>query len=208
MSMKTILLILLINFSFPLFGQDSVTIETMEHPIIVPLQNDVVADTVSVVIKDPVIKKQKQKRKAVKATTIEAPVVNVNTKTVDNKGGDNGRIILGLFILSIVIIITSAIVMSNRDNGPPTDKDDELIADEISRATLPRREYYRNVYLNSDAWKRKRFVVLRRDNWRCVYCGAKATQVHHKRYAKRNIGKEPIEWLVSICKSCHDAIHE
>ena len=70
-----------------------------------------------------------------------------------------------------------------------------------------RRDYYRNVYLKSDAWQRKRYVVLKRDNWRCVYCGARATQVHHKRYAKYNIGKEPIEWLVSICKFCHEKQH-
>lgn len=70
-----------------------------------------------------------------------------------------------------------------------------------------RSDYYRNDYLNSDAWKRKRYVVLKRDNWRCVFCGGRATQVHHKRYAKCNIGKEPIEWLVSVCKSCHDKQH-
>ena len=70
-----------------------------------------------------------------------------------------------------------------------------------------RRDYYRNEYLKSDEWKRKRYVVLKRDNWRCVYCGARATQVHHKRYARKNIGKEPIEWLVSVCKSCHDSQH-
>jgi len=70
-----------------------------------------------------------------------------------------------------------------------------------------RQEYYRNVYLKSDDWKRKRYVVLKRDNWRCVYCGAPATQVHHKKYAKRNIGKEPIEWLVSVCESCHESRH-
>jgi len=70
-----------------------------------------------------------------------------------------------------------------------------------------RRDYYRDVYLKSEAWKRKRYVVLRRDNWRCVYCGGCATQVHHTRYAKWNIGKEPIEWLVSICKPCHDSKH-
>jgi 5-methylcytosine-specific restriction endonuclease McrA len=70
-----------------------------------------------------------------------------------------------------------------------------------------RRNYYQNVYLKSDDWRRKRYVVLRRDNWRCVYCGAPATQVHHKKYAKRNIGKEPIEWLVSVCESCHKAQH-
>lgn len=70
-----------------------------------------------------------------------------------------------------------------------------------------RRDYYRNEYLQSEAWKRKRYVVLKRDNWRCVYCGARATQVHHKRYAKKNIGKEPIKWLVSVCKDCHDSKH-
>jgi 5-methylcytosine-specific restriction endonuclease McrA len=69
-----------------------------------------------------------------------------------------------------------------------------------------RRDYYRD-YLQSDEWKRKRYVVLKRDNWRCVYCGGRATQVHHTKYAKYNIGREPIEWLVSICKDCHDNIH-
>jgi 5-methylcytosine-specific restriction endonuclease McrA len=70
-----------------------------------------------------------------------------------------------------------------------------------------RRDFYRNEYLKSDAWKRKRYVVLRRDHWRCVHCGAHATQVHHKKYAKYNIGKEPIKWLESVCKSCHDSLH-
>ncbi|NJO87799.1 MAG: hypothetical protein HC831_01715 [Chloroflexia bacterium] len=70
-----------------------------------------------------------------------------------------------------------------------------------------RRDYYRNVYLKSDDWQRKRYVVLKRDNWQGVYCGARATQVHHKRYAKRNIGKEPIKWLVSVCQTCYDKQH-
>ena len=70
-----------------------------------------------------------------------------------------------------------------------------------------RRDYYRNEYLQSNAWQRKRYVVLKRDNWRCVYCGNCATQVHHKRYAKYNIGKEPIDWLVSVCDNCHNSIH-
>jgi len=71
-----------------------------------------------------------------------------------------------------------------------------------------RRNYYREEYLKSDAWKRKRYVVLKRDNWRCVICGGRATQVHHKKYLRENIGKEPIEWLVSICKTCHDSLHK
>ena len=78
------------------------------------------------------------------------------------------------------------------------------ILHQISRQN--RRDYYRNEYLKSEAWQRKRYLVLKRDSGKCVYCGSRATQVHHKRYAK-NIGKEPIHWLVSICKSCHDSIH-
>jgi hypothetical protein len=70
-----------------------------------------------------------------------------------------------------------------------------------------RRTYYRDDYLRSDDWKRKRAVVLKRDNYRCSFCGARATQVHHKQYAPRNIGREPIEWLVSVCKSCHERQH-
>lgn len=74
------------------------------------------------------------------------------------------------------------------------------------RAARRRRDYYRNVYLKSDDWQRKRYVVLKRDNWKCVYCGSRATQVHHTRYA-RNIGREPIHWLESVCKSCHQDLH-
>ncbi len=76
---------------------------------------------------------------------------------------------------------------------------------EIKR--MRRRNYYRDKYLKSNDWKRKRYVVLKRDNWRCVYCGAPANQVHHTRYAKRRIGKEPIKWLVSVCNGCHESLH-
>ena len=71
---------------------------------------------------------------------------------------------------------------------------------------ISRRDYYRD-YLKSDAWRRKRYVVLKRDNWTCQECGAKATEVHHLKYAKYQIGKEPIKWLVSLCKRCHEKEH-
>ena len=77
----------------------------------------------------------------------------------------------------------------------------------FQRKRAIRRDYYRNDYLKSDAWQRKRYIVLKRDNWRCVYCGNSANEVHHLKYAKNNIGKEPIQWLVSICKECHAKKH-
>ena len=48
---------------------------------------------------------------------------------------------------------------------------------------------------------------LQLNNWTCQICGAKATEVHHKKYAKYQIGKEPIQWLVSLCSPCHRDQH-
>ena len=67
------------------------------------------------------------------------------------------------------------------------------------RRLASRRDQYRK----SDEWQRKRALVLKRDKYRCVYCRARASQVHYKRYAPRNIGSEPIEWIVSVCERCH-----
>jgi hypothetical protein len=66
-----------------------------------------------------------------------------------------------------------------------------------------RRAFYRDEYVKSGDWQRKQSLVLKRDKYRCVYCGARASQVHHKHYAPRNVGSEPIEWLVSVCERCH-----
>lgn len=77
-----------------------------------------------------------------------------------------------------------------------------------AQARQRRTDYYNNVYLKSDEWRRKRELVLNRDNWECVHCGAPATQVHHTKYSKRRIGNEPIEWLESVCRECHEGIHD
>jgi hypothetical protein len=61
----------------------------------------------------------------------------------------------------------------------------------------------RDQYRKSDEWQRKRALVLKRDKYHCVYCRARASRVHQKRYASRNIGSEPLEWLVSVCERCH-----
>ena len=66
----------------------------------------------------------------------------------------------------------------------------------FERRRKARKKYY-NEYLKSEAWKRKRYVVLKRDNWTCQECGVPATQ----------IGKEPIKWLVSLCAECHKKKH-
>ena len=70
------------------------------------------------------------------------------------------------------------------------------------------RENY-NEYLNSELWQEKRRQVIERDRGVCVKCGSKPVQVHHERYPQfpKKFGDEPIEWLVSLCKPCHDYEH-
>ena len=93
------------------------------------------------------------------------------------------------FVVALGIIIFVIVVGNSRESS-----------------RISRRDRYRE-YLKTDAWQRKRYVVFKRDNWTCQSCGAKATQVHHKKYAKYQIGKEPIKWLVSLCKPCHQKLH-
>jgi uncharacterized Zn finger protein len=75
-------------------------------------------------------------------------------------------------------------------------------------------QYYKNSiyfkycnYLNSREWKKKREVVLRRDNYKCQHCNVNpAENVHHLSY--KNIYEEPLEDLISVCKECHLLIHQ
>ena len=94
-------------------------------------------------------------------------------------------LLIPLALIIFIVVVSSNVRESNR---------------------IARRDRYRK-YLRTEAWQRKRYVVFKRDNWTCQSCGAKATQVHHKKYAKYKIGKEPIKWLVSLCASCHHKIH-
>ena len=101
--------------------------------------------------------------------------------------------IIGLFFFILVLVIGFFVFLI-------------VLIGRSRRGGMSRKEYYRE-YLKSEAWQRKRYVVLKRDNWTCKYCGAKATEVHHLKYAKYQIGKEPIKWLVSVCRPCHRKQH-
>lgn len=62
-------------------------------------------------------------------------------------------------------------------------------------------------YLLTDKWRSKRDRVLQRDGFKCQACFLRpATQVHHKTY--EHIFDEPLFDLVSVCDTCHDALHK
>jgi hypothetical protein len=118
--------------------------------------------------------------------------------------------LLFLFILILAVVLLIFVLFGSEKNRKRERHNsivDNFLLDTFMRRIRSRHGYYNDIYLKSKAWQRKRYVVLRRDNWVCVYCGAPATQVHHKQYARKNIGREPIDWLVSVCRICHEALH-
>lgn len=210
-AMRLLLLIISFFFSCLSFGQDSLQVDTTVKNLTFAVQDSVIVDSASSAIKVITVKKKRQTKKAKKLNVKDKPVVNkaLETKNIDSSSNNNRPIIIVVvaIVLISVLAYSGSFFGSIYKNRTTSSKNDGSISDYLGRILLSRRDYYRNIYLKSEAWKRKRYLVLKRDNWRCVYCGGKATQVHHTRYAKINIGKEPIEWLVSICKTCHDSKH-
>lgn len=203
-------LIFLLLISCASFSQDSLAVDTLVKPDTISTVPVVQADTQTAVAK-PVskIKKPRKARRAeAKTDTVPGPVFNSGKAEAEGVGA-LGIFLFLLFVGFMIYVIYRIVdyLYSYNSEQPPV-FDREHVEDQWKRMTMSRRDYYRNVYLKSEAWQRKRYVVLKRDSWTCVYCGTKATQVHHTRYAKWQIGKEPIEWLVSVCRSCHERIHE
>lgn len=62
-----------------------------------------------------------------------------------------------------------------------------------------------DLYLQTEDWRKRRELVLKRDNFLCQSClDKKATQVHHTSY--RYWKNEPLFDLVSVCDECHTII--
>ena len=197
--MRFKIIILLLTLSSLSFGQDSLQTDTtskQSKPFVTNAKKNRKKD-------------KKNKKNTSKYNNKERITYAGNTEENDDPNKTATAILIFLiFVLLGILVFKYSGFKVNRRLIPNHLKDENPLSDGLLRTFLSRQYYYRNVYLKSNAWKRKRYVVLRRDNWRCVYCGDRATQVHHKKYAPVNIGKEPIEWLVSICKSCHDAKHK
>jgi hypothetical protein len=66
-----------------------------------------------------------------------------------------------------------------------------------------KQDYYD--YIASDEWARKRKRVLERDNHECQTClNGTDLEVHHKTYER--LGHEHLSDLITLCRSCHEAI--
>jgi len=63
------------------------------------------------------------------------------------------------------------------------------------------------IRLDPDAYKAICKEVLSRDSWRCQNCGASENlQVHHIQ-SRSKLGHDSLENLITLCVSCHEALH-
>jgi 5-methylcytosine-specific restriction endonuclease McrA len=63
------------------------------------------------------------------------------------------------------------------------------------------------VRLGSREYEDLRQRVLRRDGWRCQFCGSSTNlEVHHQRFRSRS-GEDNEENLITLCTNCHSSIH-
>ena len=71
---------------------------------------------------------------------------------------------------------------------------------------LSPRQIAHREYLKSATWKDLRQQVLDRDRSICRKCGNPGYDAHHLTY--KNWGNENLEDLITVCRPCHDSIHE
>jgi 5-methylcytosine-specific restriction endonuclease McrA len=61
--------------------------------------------------------------------------------------------------------------------------------------------------LDPELYEQLREQVLRRDGWRCQYCGAGSNlEVHHKEFRSQG-GDDSEQNLITLCTGCHSIVH-
>lgn len=63
--------------------------------------------------------------------------------------------------------------------------------------------------LKNPKWQKKRLEIMQRDNWICRSCNDCESElhVHHLQYSEEKPWDEPDENLITLCDTCHKAMH-
>ena len=61
--------------------------------------------------------------------------------------------------------------------------------------------------LGSSEYSQLRAEVLKRDGWRCQFCGSRTQlEVHHQEFRSHS-GEDTERNLITLCLGCHRSIH-
>ncbi len=70
-----------------------------------------------------------------------------------------------------------------------------------------KRNKYGRHRLAPEAYDQLRLEVLKRDNWRCQWCGERTNlHVHHIRH-RSQMGTDAEANLITLCADCHKQTH-
>lgn len=88
-----------------------------------------------------------------------------------------------------------------------TRREAEAILDaELLKHGLPRKVWYRTIYLHSEHWKTLRLHALDHHGRKCHNCpSTRFLDVHHLRYS--SIYDVTVDDLQILCRTCHDKEH-
>lgn len=119
-------------------------------------------------------------------------------------------LLISLFIAGLyfplVWVVLILLVLSQQDREREEHNSSFTI---LSNPKLDLNHYrsYKQAYIKSPKWNLLRKQILHRDNYTCQKCNATniSLEVHHIRYA--NFGNEQLSDLVSVCRDCHQSIH-
>jgi 5-methylcytosine-specific restriction endonuclease McrA len=61
--------------------------------------------------------------------------------------------------------------------------------------------------LDPESYEGLRQQILRRDGWRCQFCGTMSNlEVHHREFRSHS-GTDSDENLITLCTACHTRMH-
>jgi 5-methylcytosine-specific restriction endonuclease McrA len=70
------------------------------------------------------------------------------------------------------------------------------------------KEEYRQALLSPE-WRTVKELILDRDNHNCQTCSIKiGLEVHHRYYYGKMPWDTPHEYLITLCKTCHEKAHK
>lgn len=117
-----------------------------------------------------------------------------------------------LIVLIISLIIVLLIVLFNQ-RAHKNCESINTINPSVSNKTITKESY--SDLLKYSEWQTKRQEILKRDNYKCCYCGStNKLCVHHKYYLqypnhqKVNPWDYPDDALITLCNKCHYKVHQ
>ena len=118
-----------------------------------------------------------------------------------------------IIILMILLFIYVVWKVSSRKKRKSTNIPTHKNIDNGEYKPTTWRDSYRED-LNDERWKMKREKILKRDGYKCRWCGCiDNLRVHHKYYNKYPDGSRVRAWdypddaLIVLCRDCHEKYH-